>query len=127
MAKVMSYPAENANFASCMNESSSSSTAGPGWMQRLGARWGVGPVRVVLILVVFACTGFTVMFLKRPVVALFTENGEQPLLFSILYYILILPVYNVILLVYGTLFGQFRFFWNFEKRFFNRIFGPKKK
>ena len=82
---------------------------------------------MVLILVVFACTGLTVMFLKRPVVALFTENGEQPLLFSVLYYVLILPVYNLFLLVYGTLFGQFRFFWEFEKRFFSRIFRRGKK
>lgn len=95
-------------------------------MERLGKRWGVGPMRVILILVVFTCTGFTVMFLKRPVVALFTENGEQPLLFSVLYYILILPVYNVILLVYGTLLGQFRFFWDFEKRFLGRVFGKRK-
>ncbi len=95
-------------------------------MERLGKRWGVGPMRVILILVVFTCTGFTVMFLKRPVVALFTENGEQPLLFSVLYYILILPVYNVILLVYGTLLGQFRFFWDFEKRFLGRIIGKRK-
>lgn len=98
-----------------------------GWMARLGKRWGVGPGRVVLILLVFACTGFTVMFLKRPVVALFTEEGDQPLLFSILYYILILPVYNLILLVYGALFGQFKFFWAFEQRFFGRILGGRKK
>jgi hypothetical protein len=96
-------------------------------MQRLGQRWGVGPVRVVLILVVFACTGLTVMFLKRPVVGYFTENGEQPLLFSVLYYILILPFYNLVLLVYGALLGQFRFFWAFEKRFFARITGRGKK
>ena len=96
-------------------------------MQRLGKRWGVGPARVVLILVVFACTGLTVMFLKRPVVAFFTDHGEQPLLFSVLYYILILPFYNLVLLVYGAILGQFRFFWNFEQRFFGRIFGRKKK
>lgn len=101
--------------------------SGPRWMQRLGQRWGVGPVRVVLILVVFACTGLTVMFLKRPVVGYFTENGEQPLLFSVLYYILILPFYNLVLLVYGALLGQFRFFWAFEKRFFARITGRGKK
>ena len=97
-----------------------------GWFKRLGERWNVGPVQVVLILLVFTCTGFTVMFLKRPIVALFTEQGEQPLLFSILYYILIFPVYNLILLIYGALFGQFRFFWAFEKRFFKRLFSKKK-
>jgi hypothetical protein len=95
----------------------------PGWLQRLAGRWGVGVGRALIILVVFACTGFTVMFLKRPVVAFFTEEeGGTPLLFSILYYILILPLYNVVLLVYGALFGQFTFFLDFEKRFLNSIF-----
>lgn len=96
-----------------------------GWLERLGDRWGAGPARVLLILLTFACTGFTVMFLKKPVVAFFTGDGEQPLLFTILYYILILPVYNVILLIYGALFGQFRFFWAFEKRMVRRMLGRK--
>lgn len=96
-----------------------------GWMDRLAKRWNVTPGRVIVILVVFACTGTTVLFLKRPVVAFFAGDGEQPLLFSILYYILILPVYNAILLVYGFLFGQFAFFWEFEKRFFKRITGRR--
>lgn len=95
------------------------------WLQRLAAHWGVRTGRALVILLVFTCTGFTVMFLKRPVVAFFTEDGEQPLLFSVLYYILILPFYNVILLLYGALFGQFAFFWAFEKRFFGRIFRRK--
>lgn len=94
-------------------------------MQRLSARWGVSTGRVLVILLVFACTGFTVLFLKRPILALFTENEEQPLLFTVLYYVLILPVYNMLLLIYGALFGQFRFFWEFEKRFFRRMFGRK--
>jgi hypothetical protein len=40
--------------------------------------------------------------------------------------VLILPVYNVLLLFYGAIFGQFRFFWDFEKRFFNRLFSIVK-
>lgn len=99
----------------------------PNWLQRLGKRWGVSTTRALIILLVFTCTGFTIMFLKRPVVGYFTENGEQPLLFSIAYYVLILPFYNVVLLLYGALFGQFRFFWEFEKRFVNRILGRKAK
>ena len=95
------------------------------WVARLRKRWGVGTGQVFVILLVFACTGFTVLFLKKPVVAYFAGDGEQPLLFSVLYYVLILPVYNAILLVYGFLFGQFRFFWEFEKRFFGRMLGRK--
>ncbi len=79
-----------------------------------------------MILLVFVCTGFTVMFLKRPLVAWAAGDGEQPALFTVLYYILILPVYNLFLLLYGALFGQFRFFWEFEKRFFTRIFRRKR-
>ncbi len=95
-----------------------------GWMERLADRWGVATTRVLVILLVFACTGFTVMFLKRPLVAWVADtDGEQPLLFSILYYLLILPFYNVVLLIYGALLGQFRFFWDFERRFFRRILG----
>ncbi|MBL7945831.1 MAG: diacylglyceryl transferase [Flavobacteriales bacterium] len=97
-----------------------------GWMDRLSSRWGVSPGRVVLILLVFACTGFTVLFLKRPIVAYFAGEGEQPVLFTVVYYVLILPVYNVLLLLYGALFGQFSFFWAFEKRFFGRLLGRKR-
>jgi len=97
-----------------------------GWMERLGKRWGVSPTRVLIILLAFACTGFTVMFLKRPLVAWASgSDGEQPLLFSVLYYVLILPIYNLILLIYGALLGQFRFFWEFEQRFFRRLFGRR--
>jgi hypothetical protein len=101
----------------------SSDPSGPIWFQRLQRRWGVNASRAVIILVVFALTGFTVMFLKRPVVAWAAGDGEQPLLFSILYYVLILPVYNLFLLLYGALLGQFRFFWEFEKKFFRRMLG----
>ncbi|MEZ4788677.1 MAG: DUF6787 family protein [Flavobacteriales bacterium] len=80
---------------------------------------------MIVILLVFACTGTTVLLLKRPVVAYFAGDGERSMLFSLLYYLLILPVYNVLLLLYGALFGQFRFFWAFEKRFFGRLFGRR--
>jgi hypothetical protein len=66
------------------------------------------------------------MFLKRPVVDFFTEEGNTSIWFTLIYYILILPIYNVFLLLYGYLFGQFTFFWNFEKRMWNRMTGRKK-
>lgn len=96
-----------------------------GWVGKLQRRWGVSASQVFIILLVFACTGFTVMFLKRPIVGFFTDGGEKDLLFTIIYYILILPVYNLILLIYGFIFGQFRFFWEFEKKMFSRILGRK--
>lgn len=82
--------------------------------------------RVIIILVVFACTGFTVLFLKEPVLSLIVPEEDRNWIFSLVYYLLIFPIYNVILLAYGFVFGQFKFFWEFEKRMFSRIGGNKK-
>src|SRR5688572_33459550 len=96
------------------------------WFKQLQERWKVGSMfQVIIILIVFACTGFTVLFLKRPLFNYLYEAGEIPWWATVLYYVLILPVYNVILLFYGFVFGQFQFFWNFEKRFFSRFTGKR--
>lgn len=92
----------------------------PRWIEKLQTRWNLQSVRqVIIVLIVFACTGFSVMFLK-PVIQGWLFGEEKTTWFSILYWILILPVYNLLLLFYGFLFGQFRFFWEFEKRMFTR-------
>ena len=98
------------------------------WMKRLQERWKVNSLfQVVLILVVFACTGFTVLLIKRPLFQYFFSDGQIPTGVSVAYWILILPVYNLFLLIYGFIFGQFRFFWEFEKRFLNRLVSIFKK
>ncbi len=96
------------------------------WLKRLEDKWKVSTRRAILILIVFACTGFTVLFLKEPVLSLIAPKEERSVWFTVGYYVLILPVYNTILLFYGFVFGEFKFFWEFEKRSFNRIFGNKK-
>jgi hypothetical protein len=94
--------------------------ASAGWIEKLRQRWKLDSGwQVIIVLFVFACTGFTVMFLKQPVLEFFGGSGTTSV--TIAYYILILPVYNLILLAYGFVFGQFRFFWDFEKRFLRRI------
>ncbi len=99
----------------------------PSWIQKLQHRWNVKSAgQVIVILIVFACTGFTVMFIKPLIMDLFFEKGRSGW-FSVLYWVLILPVYNMFLLFYGFIFGQFKFFWEFEKRFFGRMFGKRKK
>lgn len=99
------------------------------WIEKLRSRWNLkSTTQVVIVLIVFACTGTTVLLIKRPLFAYWFPDGDKPLWASITYFILILPVYNVFLLFYGFIFGQFKFFWEFEKRFFKRIFqGSKSK
>ena len=71
------------------------------WVDRLKTKWNIQNTwQFIVIMIVFACTGFTVLYLKRPIVAYFSTDGEQSTLFTIVYFILILPIYNVILLGY---------------------------
>lgn len=98
------------------------------WMEKLKQRWKLGSTfQVIVVLLVFACTGFTILFIKKPILHFLVGAQGDSTIASVLYYLLILPLYNVILLAYGFLFGQFSFFWEFEKKFFNRIFGRPKK
>lgn len=92
-------------------------------IEKLKTRWGVkNGYQVGMILLVFAATGFSVMFLKKPLYALVGFTEATPLWIRFVFYCLtILPAYQVILLIWGYLFGQFEFFWNFEKRMFSRI------
>lgn len=98
---------------------------GPNWTQKLQERWELrSGWQVLLVLLTFACTGFSVLFLKGPLYALAGIDEQTPLWWRSLYYCLtVLPAYQVILLAWGFVFGQFRFFWKFEKRLFSRIFG----
>jgi hypothetical protein len=90
--------------------------------ERLRERWQLKSAsQVVIVLIAFACTGFTVLFIKPYLMLLFTGSEQSQTLGTILYYVFILPLYNIILLGYGFILGQFDFFWKFEKRFFRRL------
>jgi len=96
----------------------------PGFLQHLQTKWKLESLlQVVLVLVVFACTGFTILFIKNPILNFFgiERGGGQGFINTILYLILILPLYQIFLLIYGFIFGQFNFFWEKEKQIFRRI------
>ncbi len=98
-------------------------------IQKLKARWDLNSgLQVVLVLLVFTCTGFSVMFLKEPLYQLVGIDEQTSAWIRIPFYLIaVLPIYQVVLLFYGFIFGQFRFFWNFEKRMFERMFSRKRK
>tara|TARA_Y200000002_G_scaffold305230_1_gene260952 strand:+ start:346 stop:657 length:312 start_codon:yes stop_codon:yes gene_type:complete len=98
------------------------------WINRLKEKWKVkNSGQFALILIVFALTGSTVLIIKRPIVDYFTIDGEKSTIFNVIYLICILPIYNIILLFYGSLLGQFDFFWNYEKKMINRFRRKKRK
>jgi hypothetical protein len=100
----------------------------PRWVDKLKDRWKLKNAwQVFIVLLAFACTGFTVLFIKKPLLTWLAGEDGNSTLATILYYIFILPLYNLLLLGYGFLLGQFEFFWNFEKRFMERFFSFFKR
>ncbi|RZJ72299.1 DUF6787 family protein [Flavobacterium sp.] len=88
-------------------------------MKKLKERWGItSGFQLVLIFVVFAITGSSAAYLSKPILAWFgiVKGETSGWIYYPLYIVLIFPVYQVLLIAFGTLFGQFRFFWAFEKR-----------
>jgi hypothetical protein len=93
------------------------------WIEKLKNRWKLDNAwHVLIVLLVFACTGLSVFFIKKPLLNWLAGERGNTYLASLLYYIFILPLYNILLLGYGFIFGQFRFFWSFEKRLMERFF-----
>lgn len=99
------------------------------WVERLKDRWGLTSKRqVAIILIVFACTGFSILYLKKLILPLLGITNESAVSVRILVSIfIILPLYQLVLLIYGFIFGQFRFFWEFEKKMFLRMIAPFRK
>lgn len=73
---------------------------------------------MTVIIVVFAITGSSAAYLSKPVLAWFgvSKTAVSAWVYYPLYILLILPVYQILLVAIGFLFGQFRFFWAFEKK-----------
>jgi len=70
------------------------------WINRLQEKWELKSLwQVIIVLIVFACTGFTVLFIKEPILWLITGGGEKQWWMTVIYFLLILPIYNVILLI----------------------------
>lgn len=96
--------------------------------EKLKKRWNIqSNFHVVVILTVFAITGSTTVYVKKIIFDLIEITPDTHFLIKVPVYILvILTVYNLLLLVVGFLFGQFRFFYEFEKKFFSRFLFWKK-
>ena len=97
-------------------------------IDRLKKRWGVQSTwQVVTILIVFSVAGTSILFVKPYI---YDALGISPEASPWIRYPLIILFYQVLLLIWGTLFGQFRFFWEKEKKLGRLLFGwtlPRKR
>ncbi|RTY81694.1 diacylglyceryl transferase [Flavobacterium sp. LS1P28] len=92
-------------------------------MNKLKQRWGIETnFQLTLIFIVFAITGSASAWLSQPFCFwLGITSEELGHWFTPVRLVLIFPIYQVLLVLIGFLFGQFKFFWTFEKKMLKRM------
>lgn len=93
-------------------------------MKRFKEKWNISSnYQLAIILIVFAITGSLSLYVSRPVLEALSINKEicSTWLYWPLRIIIVFPIYQILILIIGTIFGQFKFFWKFEKKFLKRI------
>ena len=88
------------------------------YLERLKTKWGItSNFQMAVVFIVFAITGSSSLWVAKPVLTMIGITDEMnPWIRVPLRIILILPVYQVMLLIIGAAFGQFTFFLNLQKK-----------
>lgn len=78
---------------------------------------------IIRIFIVFAITGSSSVLVGRPIIKLLGVSKENmgAMLYYSLFIIISLIFYQILLVAFGWLFGQFKFFWKFEKKMLSRF------
>ena len=79
--------------------------------------------QLVIILIVFAITGSGSLYISKPLMEFLSISSENMdiYLYWILRFIIVTVVYQFVLLLVAFVFGQFNWFWNFEKKILKRM------
>jgi hypothetical protein len=103
--------------------SSTSKNNKKSFLLRLKEKWGItGTTQIILILIVFSLAGSTAVALRQTYFSWLGFGEETSFWLKTFAYILFLfPAYQVLLLAYGFLLGQFQFFWQKELKMVNAI------
>lgn len=93
-------------------------------MASLKERWNIkSNWAIVAICIVFTINGSFAVWVAKPITVFFglSRDTVSPFIFWPLRILLIFPIYQLTLPIVGWFFGQFQFFWAFEKKFLTRV------
>ena len=93
-------------------------------MEKLKKRWNINSnFQLLLIFLAFAANGSFASWVAEPVTNFFGLDKELlgPFMYWPIRIALIFPIYQLTLPITGFIFGQFNFFWDFEKKFLKKI------
>lgn len=93
------------------------------YFNNLKRKWKINSNwQLLLIFLVFSLAGFSVVKFRKLFFMLVGIEDDTALWIKTVTYILfIFPAYQLLLLLYGFLLGQFSFFWEKEKKLFKSI------
>lgn len=93
-------------------------------MNKLKQRWGIeSNFQILIIFTVFTINGSFAVFIADPITGVLGISPETmpALLFWPIRVFLIFVIYQITLVIVGTIFGQKKFFWNMEKKMLKRL------
>ena len=78
--------------------------------------------RLFVIFLVFGITGSLSVYLcKYILIGIFSEKFIENDFFWIIRLLMIFPLYQFLLIVIGSIFGEFKYFWEIEKKILLRL------
>ena len=88
-------------------------------MKKIKERWGItSNFQIVIIFIVFGITGSVSAYISGPLTNIIIGESDLHWLIKLLIRIIVLtPIYKVLLLFFGYIFFQYKFFYNFVKKF----------
>lgn len=91
---------------------------------KLKDRWDVTyRWELISIFLVFAITGSSSVYVGKPIIKLLgiTKDNLSGFAYWTLYIFIGFVFYQILLVIFGWIFGQHKFFWNFEKKMLRRL------
>lgn len=93
-------------------------------MKRLKEKWGINSnLQLLIIFFVFSITGSLALWVAKPLLSTLGMERESlsPWIFWPVRILIIFPIYQILIIIIGAIFGQFKFFWAFEKKMLVRL------
>jgi len=104
----------------------------PDWIDRLKKKWKIASNwDFTMIMIVFSLAGMSIVYIRKPLFFLFGITETTPFWIKFFTWLaIVFPAYQINLIIFGFLLGQFQFFWEKEKqmgRFFKSLIFRKKQ
>ena len=93
------------------------------WRARLKKKWGINSeMQFWVIMLMFSLAGSSCVFVRKPIFEMLNITSDtNPIVWFCAWLMVIFPAYQVLLMFWGTVLGQFQFAWWFEKKMLRRM------